>query len=52
MIKKSGEVQVDDKDKDIFEELQKMVEEQEKKLKEETDGPATHIPVSSPSLRD
>ncbi|KAG0044586.1 hypothetical protein BGZ83_010188 [Gryganskiella cystojenkinii] len=41
MIKKSGEVKVDEKDKDIFEELQKMVEEQEIKLKEETDGPTT-----------
>lgn len=46
MIKKSGEVKVDEKDKEAFEELQKMVEEQEKKMKEEIDGPTIFSPVS------
>ncbi|GJJ75011.1 hypothetical protein EMPS_07369 [Entomortierella parvispora] len=41
MVKKGGEVKVDEKDKEAFEELQKMVEEQEKKMKEELDGPST-----------
>lgn len=47
MLKKSGEVQVDEKDKEVFEEFQKIVEEQEKKLKEETDGPVILSAVKS-----
>jgi len=51
MVKKGGEVKVDEKDKEAFEELQKMVEEQEKKMKEEIDGPSTLSPVSLCWLR-
>ncbi|KAF9952096.1 hypothetical protein BGZ65_005514 [Modicella reniformis] len=38
MIKKGGAVKVDETDKQVFEEVQKIVEEREQKLKEEQDG--------------
>ncbi|KAF9089225.1 hypothetical protein BGX23_006845 [Mortierella sp. AD031] len=41
MLKKGEEVKVDEKDKAAFEEVQKLVAEQEQKLKEELDGPTT-----------
>ncbi|KAG0358373.1 legume-like lectin family-domain-containing protein [Gamsiella multidivaricata] len=41
MIRKGEEVKVGVEDKEVFEEVQKIVEEQEAKLKEETDGPTT-----------
>ncbi|KAG0200954.1 hypothetical protein BGX28_006108 [Mortierella sp. GBA30] len=41
MIKKGEEVKVDDKDRETFEEVQKIVEQQEQKLREENDGPVT-----------
>lgn len=40
MIKKGGEIKVDESDKQVFEEVQKIVEEQEQKLREEKDGPS------------
>ncbi|KAF9577153.1 hypothetical protein BGW38_007824, partial [Lunasporangiospora selenospora] len=39
MVKKGGEVKVDEKDKEAFEEVQKIVEEREQKIKEEKEGP-------------
>ncbi|KAF9352969.1 hypothetical protein BGX26_009244, partial [Mortierella sp. AD094] len=41
MIKRGEEVKVDEKDKETFEEVQKIVEEQEARIKEETDGPSS-----------
>ncbi|KAF9375665.1 hypothetical protein BGX21_003729, partial [Mortierella sp. AD011] len=41
MIKRGEEMKVDEKDKETFEEVQKIVEEQEAKIKEETDGPSS-----------
>ncbi|KAI1301126.1 hypothetical protein EDD11_005798 [Mortierella claussenii] len=41
VIKNSGEVRVDETDKATFEEVQRIVEEQEARMKEETDGPST-----------
>ncbi|KAF9427026.1 hypothetical protein BGZ94_005631 [Podila epigama] len=38
VIKRSGEVKVDDSDKRVFEEVQKIVEEQEEKDREQTEG--------------
>ncbi|KAG0334138.1 hypothetical protein BG004_000540 [Podila humilis] len=38
MIRKGEEVKVDEQDRDIFEEVQKLVESQEEKIKEETEG--------------
>ncbi|KAF9569953.1 hypothetical protein EC968_002395 [Mortierella alpina] len=40
MIKQGKEAKVDEKDKETYDEVQKLVEEQEAKLKEETDGPS------------
>lgn len=48
MIKKGEEVKVDARDKEAFEEVQKIVESQEQKIKEETEG-AT--PLSAVSWR-
>ncbi|KAI1296364.1 hypothetical protein EDD11_007410 [Mortierella claussenii] len=39
MIKKGNEVKVDDEDKLMFENIQKAVQQEERKMKEETDGP-------------
>ncbi|KAG0253560.1 hypothetical protein BG011_006305 [Mortierella polycephala] len=44
MIKKGEEARVNEKDKDVFEEVQKIVERQEAKIKEKTDGPGTLSP--------
>ncbi|KAG0301907.1 hypothetical protein BGZ98_007958 [Dissophora globulifera] len=44
MKRKGVAVEVDAEDKETFEEVQKIVEEQEAKLKEETDGPSTPSP--------
>ncbi|KAG0305922.1 hypothetical protein BGZ98_003288 [Dissophora globulifera] len=41
MIKKGGEVTIDEEDKKIFENVQKIVEEQEAIDREEIDGPST-----------
>ncbi|KAG0048365.1 hypothetical protein BGZ83_006670 [Gryganskiella cystojenkinii] len=41
MIRKGEQAKVEIADKEAFEEVQKIVEEQEQKLKEETDGPAS-----------
>ncbi|KAK5808535.1 legume-like lectin family-domain-containing protein [Linnemannia elongata] len=41
MLKKGQEAKVDEQDKATFEEVQKIVAEQEQKLKEWTDGPTT-----------
>ncbi|KAI9236246.1 hypothetical protein MVEG_06038 [Podila verticillata NRRL 6337] len=38
MIKKSGEIKVDEKDKEVFEEVQKIVEDQELKDREHSEG--------------
>ncbi|KAG0340640.1 hypothetical protein BG004_006337 [Podila humilis] len=38
VIKRSGEVKVDEKDKQVFDEVQKIVEEQESKDREQADG--------------
>src|SRR5689334_6326806 len=46
MIKKGEEAKVDEKDKAAFEEVQKIVAEQEQRLKEESDGPAALTAVS------
>ncbi|KAF9273366.1 hypothetical protein BGZ68_001574 [Mortierella alpina] len=40
MIKQGKEAKVDEKDKEAYDEVQKLVEKQEAKLKEETDGPS------------
>ena len=48
MVRKGEEVKVESADKKAFEEVQKMVEEQEQKLKEWTDGPSTLTGVSLP----
>ncbi|KAF9329012.1 hypothetical protein BG006_007901 [Podila minutissima] len=45
MIKKGEEAKVDAKDKEAFEEVQKIVESQEQKIKEETEG-ATPLSAS------
>ena len=41
MIKKGEEVKVDEKDKESYEEIQKLIDEQEQKQREENDGPNT-----------
>lgn len=46
MKKKGEEVKVDLADQAAFEEVQKIVEEQEAKLKEETEGTGNLSPVS------
>jgi len=46
MLKKGEEAKVDEKDKAAFEEVQKIVAEQEQKMKEEVDGPTTLSAVS------
>lgn len=46
MLKKGQEAKVDEQDKATFEEVQKIVAEQEQKLKEWTDGPTTLSAVS------
>ncbi|KAG0094048.1 hypothetical protein BGZ92_009256 [Podila epicladia] len=38
VIKRSGEVKVDEKDKEVFEEVQKIVEDQELKEREQSEG--------------
>ena len=47
VIKKSGEIKVDDKDKEVFEEVQKIVEDQELKEREHSEG--TIISAVSPT---
>lgn len=47
MIKKGEEAKVDAKDKEAFEEVQKIVESQEQKIKEETEGSTPLSAVSS-----
>lgn len=46
MIKQGKEAKVDEKDKEAYDEVQKLVEKQEAKLKEETDGPSILSAVS------
>jgi hypothetical protein len=46
MIKKGQEAKVDEEDRATFEEVQKIVAEQEEKLKEWVDGPSTLSAVS------
>ena len=46
MLKKGQEAKVDEQDKATFEEVQKIVAEQEQKLKEWTDGPTSLSAVS------
>lgn len=46
MLKKGQEAKVDEQDKATFEEVQKIVAEQEQKLKEWTDGPTSLTAVS------
>ncbi len=46
MIKKGEEAKVDEKDKESYEEIQKLIDEQEQKEREEHDGPNTLSAVS------
>jgi len=46
MIKQGKEAKVDERDKETYDEVQKLVEKQEAKLKEETDGPSILSAVS------
>ncbi|KAF9110955.1 hypothetical protein BGX27_005668 [Mortierella sp. AM989] len=45
MIKKGQEVKVDEKDKQVFENVQKIVQREEQKMKEEQDGPEILSPA-------
>lgn len=46
MIKKGGEVKVNENDRQTFEEVQKIVEQQEQKIRGDSDGSRNLSPVS------